>query len=183
MNKMIKGALAGGAGVVLLMGSFGTFALWNDSTTIDNDALASGALDITDTGPAVWADVSTTGIAGGAAVDPDVHTMVPGDTWTLTQPVDIAADGKNLAVDFSVTGIDPGTWSTLDVSMTYAGQPLTKGADGFARTFTAPAGESLDGTKDLVVTFAFPASVVDQDDQGEGVDLSAVGVAVTQTRP
>lgn len=180
---MIKGALAGGAGVVLLMGSFGTFALWTDSATIDNDALASGALDIAGTGPAVWTDVSTTGIAGGTAVDPDVHLMVPGDTWTLTQPVDIAVDGKNLAVEFSVKGIDPGTWSTLDVTMSYAGRPLTEGADGFAHTFTAPAGTSIDGTNDLVVTFAFPASVIGQDDQGESVDLGTVEVAVTQTRP
>lgn len=183
MNKMLKGALAGGAGVVLLMGSFGTFAVWNDRASIDDGALASGSLDITGTGPATWTDVSATGITGGTAVDPDVHTMVPGDTWTLTQPVDISADGKNLAVEFTVTGVDPGGWSGLDVSMTFAGQPLTESAGAHTYTFAAPAGASLDGTKDLVVTFDFPASVSSTDDQGQTVDLSAVGVAVTQTRP
>ena len=30
-NKMIKGSVAGATGIVLLMGGFGTYALWSDS--------------------------------------------------------------------------------------------------------------------------------------------------------
>jgi alternate signal-mediated exported protein len=200
MNKMIKGSVAGATGIVLLMGGFGTYALWSDSTSVDQDTLKSGALDITGTGTATWADISSTGAVNGAW-DPASDKMVPGDTVKLTQPVTIDASGKNLKVKFTVTGINPGAWSNLGVTMKYDGTvlpavaPAPTAGPAYEFVYNAPAGAALNGTKDLVVTFDFPAGVGNPSfagndttspsltDQNETLDLNAVGIAVQQVRP
>ena len=33
MNKLVKGSIAGAAGIILLMGGAGSLAYWNDSAT------------------------------------------------------------------------------------------------------------------------------------------------------
>ena len=38
-NKMIKGSVAGATGIVLLMGGFGTYALWQDSATLGGSSV------------------------------------------------------------------------------------------------------------------------------------------------
>jgi alternate signal-mediated exported protein len=187
MNKMIKGSVAGATGIVLLMGGFGTYALWSDSTSVDQNTLQSGALDITGTGTATWADISSTGAVNGSW-DPASDKMVPGDTVRLTQPVTIDASGKNLKVRFKVTGIDPtvGTWNNLGVSMKYDGVALTAlpgPGPAYEHVYAAPAGAALNGTKNLEVTFDFPSTVTATTDQNKSLDLNAVGIAVTQERP
>ncbi len=43
MNKTIKGSLAGAAGVALLMGGFGSYAMWSDSEHSAPAACTSGS--------------------------------------------------------------------------------------------------------------------------------------------
>ncbi len=185
MNKMVKGSAAGAAGIVLLMGGFGTYALWTDTAAANSGQIQSGALDITGTGAPTWADVSTVG-STGASWNPSTDAMVPGDKVALTQPVTINAVGKNLKVKFDVTGIDKGTWSNLGVSMTYGGQSLSavspQPTGGPEYTFTYNAASSIAGTKNLVVTFDFPNDVTGTADQNKTVSLASVGVAVSQVR-
>ena len=50
MNKMIKGSIAGATGIALLMGGFGTYALWSDSQGISSGTVQSGTLDIVSRG-------------------------------------------------------------------------------------------------------------------------------------
>src|SRR5688572_6565363 len=55
MNKMIKGSIAGATGVALLMGGFGTYALWSDSETLDGSSITSGVLGV-EAGAVTWKD-------------------------------------------------------------------------------------------------------------------------------
>ena len=54
MNKLTKGAIATAAGIALLLGGAGTFALWNGQTTIAGGTISTGTLAIASTGSPVW---------------------------------------------------------------------------------------------------------------------------------
>jgi len=183
MNKMIKGSVAGATGIALLMGGFGTYALWSDSEGLNSGSVQSGTLSIVSVGDATWKDVST----GAANTDWQAnYKMVPGDTVTMTRAVNIDAKGKNLAVDFELSGLPTQKhWGDkLTVSATYDGQALTGGADTNGYTFTKNAAKpaDLDGSKDLVVTFAFDASTSATAQQNQSLSLTGLNLSVTQTR-
>jgi len=82
MNKLVKGSIAGAAGVALLLGGAGTLALWNDSASINAGTVTSGVLDV------------ATGTAGSWS--PDLDLIVPGDTIVYTETLDVTATGDNL---------------------------------------------------------------------------------------
>jgi len=106
MNKLLKGSIAGAAGIALLLGGAGTFALWNDSAAASGGTVQSGALTVVAKDAVGWKDISegqpasewravdsgTVGQTGYIAAD----KLVPGDTVTYTQKFDITATGKNL---------------------------------------------------------------------------------------
>src|SRR5688572_24467850 len=82
MNKMVKGSVAGATGIVLLMGGFGTYALWSDSATVPGGNVTSGTLNIESGGAATWKDLSTDSVS--TTWDPAKDKMVPGDTIEMT---------------------------------------------------------------------------------------------------
>jgi len=83
MNKLVKGSIAGAAGIALLLGGVGSLALWSDSATLSPTTITAGNLDIAPTG--------TTG-----AWTPALAKIVPGDTTTYTQNYTVVATGDNL---------------------------------------------------------------------------------------
>lgn len=179
MNKMIKASVAGAAGVSLLMGGFGTYALWHDSATADNSSVTSGELNIT-AGTATWQDISTAGPNSwtvGSAI-------VPGDKLKMTQTFDVKATGANMkgtltfdpgAVDVTAFGsnltITP--VATADVAFTSAGTN--------AWTFNAP----LSGTKTVTatVTYDFSSSTSQQQAQNATATIGTSTFSVDQVRP
>ena len=99
MNKLTRGAIAGAAGIALLLGGAGTFATWNAQTTVNAGVIHSGELALVNSSDAgTWA-IGTTTVA-----DISTHRIVPGDTITYTKTLGIKATGDNLkatlAVDF-----------------------------------------------------------------------------------
>src|SRR5690606_34468068 len=85
MNKLLKGSIAGAAGIVLLLGGAGTLAYWNDSANLTNaGSISSGVLN-------VEADAAAPGSWNNS-----ISLIVPGDTRTFTQSLDLAATGDNL---------------------------------------------------------------------------------------
>ena len=88
MNTMIKGSLAGATGVALLMGGFGTYALWSDSETVEESSLTSGELDVA-AGNVTWTDQNDAAWNAG-------DLIVPGDTVTRSQRFTFRATGKNM---------------------------------------------------------------------------------------
>src|SRR6188474_1998822 len=79
MNKLTKGTIAGAAGIALLLGGAGTFALWNDTADIAGGTISSGELSIDATTAGVWQDVSFDKTPP-VVIDPATFLMVPGDT-------------------------------------------------------------------------------------------------------
>ena len=191
MNKMIKGSIAGATGIALLMGGFGTYALWSDSEGISSGTVQSGTLDITNVGAVSWEDVSADATSSTWSAS---DQMVPGDTVEMTRAVTMSAEGKNLEVDFALTGLPVDTtWAALDVTATYGGQALTRTVDDngtagdptddtavFSHDFTDPA--DLDGVNDLVVSFEFD-DVNNTAQQDKSVSLAALNLSIAQHRP
>ncbi|SFN69291.1 alternate-type signal peptide domain-containing protein [Mycetocola miduiensis] len=83
MNKFVKGSIAGAAGITLLLGGLGSFALWNDSTTVTAGAVNSGELQIVES-------------AAEGSWAPKLAHIVPGDTVTYTETFTVKAKGDNL---------------------------------------------------------------------------------------
>ena len=95
MNKLLKGSIAGAAGVALLIGGAGTFALWNDTAAIDGGTITAGTLDVA-TGDGAWSDQF------GGIESINSYRIVPGDTLTYKTLVTVVAEGDNLSAELSV---------------------------------------------------------------------------------
>ena len=111
MNTMIKGSIAGATGIALLMGGFGTYALWSDSENLVANGVQSGELDIA-TSAGVYDDANSAAANDWTATD----KMVPGDKVTYTQTFTVKGSGKNLkgtiayvkpALTTNFAGLDP----------------------------------------------------------------------------
>jgi len=105
MNKLLKGAVAGAAGVALLLGGAGSFALWNSTATVNVGSVASGTLSIAATGAPTWKDISA-GKTASAIADISTFKIAPGDTIELTQVVEIDAVGDNLRATLSYDALN-----------------------------------------------------------------------------
>src|SRR6187402_2589102 len=103
MNKLTKGTIVGAAGIALLLGGAGTFALWSDSASVDGGTVTSGTLSFNDVRPGVWKDISPD-VNGGAGVDinPATFLTVPGDVLAYTSDVVVNATGTHLLANFGV---------------------------------------------------------------------------------
>jgi alternate signal-mediated exported protein len=191
MNKLLKGSIAGAAGVALLLGGAGTFALWNSSTTVNGGAVASGTLTIAENGvDPIWEDVSAD-VAGGVIEIAD-YRIVPGDTLEMTQDVLINATGDNLEAKLAFNPLTVVTGTDLDnialknaLDFTLTATPATSGTvvtDNGDGTFQiAPSDNEI--TVALTLTVEFPSDVEDLVAQGASVDLTGLGFNLTQTRP
>jgi alternate signal-mediated exported protein len=180
MNKMIKGSVAGATGIVLLMGGFGTYALWSDSAAVDADQIQSGSLTVESTGQPTWKDVSSDKTSDAWNADTDL--MVPGDKVELTQPLDVTAKGKNLKVKLSVSGATSTFDGGLVMSLTYAGKSTTVTSAGTVELNFGPADlADLTAATDAVATFELPSGV--DGNMNREVDLRKAVVLVEQVRP
>ncbi len=172
MNKLVKGTLASAAGVMLLMGGFGTYAVWQNSTPADMGSIGSGTLAIDSVGTPTW-----TGADGTAWAPTDL--MVPGNTVTETVPLVVTASGKDLKAGLSLSGVTS-TFSDLQITLSYAGKSSTVTGSGTAAIdYSGPADlSSLNAAKTATVTFTLPSSVTG--DQQDTVDLSKASVNLDQ---
>jgi len=198
MNKLLKGSIAGAAGIALLLGGAGTFALWNDSAAASGGTVQSGALSVALKGSAAWKDISADAV-GGTTWAPATDKLVPGDTVTYTQQVDVTATGKNLKANLS---FDP-TTVVIDPLLTPAGATpyvtvglvATKvGTTGnatiaqaaAANTYTVSANAGGTTTFELVFTIKFdktlPTLKAGQSITN-AVAMNAPGITVVQLRP
>jgi alternate signal-mediated exported protein len=127
---MTKGAIVTAAGVMLLIGGGGTLAVWNVQQNAEVGTIASGDLNLV-AGEGVWT------IAGQEGpIDIASYQIVPGDTLTYTQNVDITLDGENISANLSVvnadgvsTGFADGTYTTSAVTLTKDGQAIENPLD------------------------------------------------------
>ena len=122
MNKKMKGLLAGAAGLALLLGAGGTFALWNDETRLFNateDNLRTGHLHLGIDGSSATYSIPWQYRLGTTAEFVPIPTdfrPIPGHTVRgLIAPSDgqlVHAVGTDLTWALSLDGILVGTGDT-----------------------------------------------------------------------
>jgi alternate signal-mediated exported protein len=189
MNKAFKGAVVGAAGVALLAGGFGTFATWTDSKTIDAGTVKSGELRIEPiTEDPTWHEGAA---HQAAAVRSDFSTdelvMVPGDVFTMRQPLDVTATGRNLKAELTVTGVDwtPGAGfdDSLSVTVKYAGKSYTlPGGSAVLNWKTSQEMADLNGATAATVTFAYADRPGGNEQTGWALDMRKTTLTLQQTR-
>jgi alternate signal-mediated exported protein len=183
MNKLVKGAVAGAAGIALLLGGAGTFALWNASTNISTGSVSTGTLAFGTNGTPTWADLSAG--AANTSWNPATQSMVPGDVVTLTQTVTINATGKNLAAQLAYSIPTAAIPADLvgklvpTMTVTKVSGDATISGTGSPYTITPTAG----GTSifSVVLTFSFDKTTAGVVGQNESVNLSGSTFTLTQT--
>ncbi|AUZ36715.1 alternate-type signal peptide domain-containing protein [Arthrobacter sp. PGP41] len=130
---MTKGAIVTAAGVMLLVGGGGTLAVWNVQQNAEAGTVAAGDLNLV-----AEAGVWTVAGANGPITIPNINTyqIVPGDTLTYTQTVDITLDGDNIAANLTVVnpaGVNDGfaadTYTTSAVTLEKDGVPIQNPLD------------------------------------------------------
>ena len=188
MNKLVKGAIAGAAGIALLAGGAGTFALWNSSSELDAGNIVAGNLLVEDSGTAgVWS-------VGGTAVSLATYRVSPGDVLVYTKTEKVTVTGDALVATLNLAGgsIVGKTSGTADVALA---TELTKSAvltasgtgivgSNNVYTFTAGANPGLVAkTVTVAVTITFPKSVTPNAENASklgSVDFSGLNVVLTQ---
>jgi len=206
MNKLLKGSIAGAAGIALLLGGAGTFALWNDTAAASGGTVQSGNLSVVLNGTSAWKDISpdaaTTTWSPVVVGTTPADRLVPGDTVTYTQKVDVTATGKNLKANLSFdpstitikapynTVVAPALVPAVTVVMTatkVAGTgnaTITQAVPG-SSTYLIAANAGGKTTFEVVFTVKFDSSVINKDAQGldDAVSMTNPGVTLKQVRP
>jgi len=193
MNKLLKGAIAGAAGLTLLLGGAGTFALWNSSTSITGGNIQSGELTLAGGGAGVWKDKAN-------AVIPTINAykIVPGDVLTYTKDLTVTATGATLTADLALApasivavtvtptadpaadAVKQAANDALKTSLTNQAVVTAKVAGApISNTYTVPANATT--TIAVTVTITFPSSVSGTTGMLGSVNLSDVAVTLTQT--
>jgi alternate signal-mediated exported protein len=194
MNRFAKGAIAGAAGIALLLSGAGSFALWNGTATAAAaGSVQSGTMTIaTNSTAGTW--TVTHGASGPTTVDISTFRAVPGDVLKFTQSIDITATGDGLA---AVLAVDPASIkASTTVAPTASAELATALKSGMtvAIAGTLPTGitagtaantynvTGVTGTKTVpvVVTLPFDSTVTGTTAQGGLVDLSALAITLTQ---
>jgi len=191
MNKLLKGAIAGAAGLTLLLGGAGTFALWNASDTVTGGNIQAGNLTLTGGGAGVWKDAGGTDIPSISA-----YKIVPGDVLTYTKDLTATVTGNTLtaklglaAASFTPVATVAGAQFDADTALadfltTDAVVSATgTGLSGDNPNYVIPTGAT---TITATVTITFPNDTVGAAGAENGamlgsVNLDTVGVTLTQT--
>lgn len=190
MNKLLKGAVAGAAGIALLLGGAGTFAAWNASTSLGTDAS-----NIT-TGDLYLSSDPTSGTWAYANGD-EVTRIVPGDVVNYSQTVTVHGSGDHLHANFQVnlgqkltqTGgtHQDGAFTVSEPVATVAADSGLTAVAGTTNQFTVdPAALPKDGA---VVTVTVSVTFNDiktgtgngTNDQDETLTLPSGAVTLTQS--
>ncbi|ROP65357.1 alternate-type signal peptide domain-containing protein [Curtobacterium sp. PhB115] len=180
MHKIVTGAIAGAAGIALLLGGAGTFALWNASASSAASSVSSGTLTLSANNDGAWKDITN---GRNAAINPTTALMVPGNSYQFTQTLNIGATGQDLKANLtyaggSITGdaaLLAATDKTLAVSSSSASVVKSSSADN---TYVVSP-SSTTSTVKVVFTVTLPSTATTG--QGGSINLSALTFTLTQT--
>ncbi|MFQ4150488.1 alternate-type signal peptide domain-containing protein [Arthrobacter sp. LAPM80] len=174
MNKMAKGAIATGVGIILLAGGGGTLATWNQASNASMGSVVSGDLNLV-AGAGVWKNASGTVIPVIAD-----YKVVPGDTLTYTQPMTVTLTGDLMVAKLAVTGagVDKGFGTNAvatATTLTNAGNNKVVAADDLK---PANSGQVVAST-----TFTFNQSTSGRTATNSSYDFSGIGYSLVQQAP
>jgi len=183
MNKLVKGSIAGAAGIALLLGGAGTLATWNSSAAIAAPgSITAGTLDV------VAATGSYDGwkLGSGSTVStPAGFKIVPGDTVSYTKTFDVTATGDNLSAVIALGTLAIAPVSSSKAADTALAAALTKSAVFTVDNKTTTTISPKSGTQEVVVTvtITFPKSATagaENSSMTGAVSLSNFTVTLTQ---
>lgn len=175
MNKMIKGAAVAGLGVALLLGGGGTLAVWNADQESSAGTIVAGNLDL-QSGAGQW-----TSNLSGAIADISAYRVVPGETLTYAQPLEITLLGDELTATLTVTGADTNS-GFVPANVEVSGPVLTTDDDGQV----VPGSVLTEDTPSDVTattTFKFLSTTTGRESTNAAYDFSGVGYLLEQQVP
>jgi alternate signal-mediated exported protein len=184
MKKLVSAAIVGAAGIALIVGGAGSFALWNKTATVNAGAVSAGVLSIAPSGTSSWSDVSTATAKPIASIAD--FKMVPGDTVQFSQVVTVNATGNNLSANLTfdnativaTTASDIALKAATVYSLVASGTGVT--ASGVGNGFTVAP--TATGTSQVTLTFKanLPSNTADSTAQGGSVNLSGLNFSLVQ---
>lgn len=178
MNKLSKGLIVGGIGLVLVTVGAGSLALWNDAATVDAGPVDTGLMTIS---------------AAEGTWDDDIALWVPGDTSTFTTNLTLSLAGDNLTTQLalapdSITG-DAELLAALDIQLAVGAitggvaTPVSGQENTFTITSSTPSAATT-VTVPVTITVDFPEdSVTGTIAQNQSVDLGSIQFTLTQLAP
>lgn len=182
MRTSLKAALAGVAGVGLLLGGAGSLAFWDDEETVDGGTIKAGTLNLRDP------DCGVGWTLGGAAVTPldsTTYRIVPGTTLIKTCDFQLSVVGDvNAKMTVDDQAVDKSTLGgELDVTTEYELRnqslpvvPAVTIDESTPWSFTeADTGKTLRAT--ITVTLPWDGDAVADGDQVDNTSNSLVGDA------
>ncbi|MEO6199891.1 MAG: alternate-type signal peptide domain-containing protein [Cryobacterium sp.] len=182
MNKLLKGAIAGAAGFVLLLGGAGTFALWNDTQSVTGGTIQSGELTLTGGGVGTWSNQA-------GAITIGTYKIVPGDVLTYTKDLTVTATGATLKakLGLAAASITAATSTTANDALAaylnanaVVSASATPALVGTNPDYVIPLGTTVVTAK---VTITFPSGAAGAENAAKlgSVNLNNVAVTLTQT--
>jgi alternate signal-mediated exported protein len=171
MNKIVKGSIAGAAGIALLLGGAGTFALWNSTANLSAHTITAGKLTLSDNGDGVWKNGTTT-------INPTTYRVIPGQTLVYTQTLKVDAVGDGIKAKLTYSGLTPAgalaTYTTEALEVTSSSTNAV--VSGSTINFTSGT-----ATVNVKVTIVFPDTVTGSQGQAEELNLNALAFTLEQT--
>lgn len=167
MKKMTKGALAIGIGSAMLLGGGGTLARWNVTEAANAGTIVTGNLDIT-AAKGVW-----TNARGEAINDINGYRVVPGETLTYTQTLDVDLEGAEMKATLGLNKLPAGVSSNMEFStptLTQKGKPVNP------TNLTA----ANDGEMTASTTFKFKDTAIGQQDVNTQINLGDISYVLNQ---
>jgi alternate signal-mediated exported protein len=178
MNKLTKGAIAGAAGIALLLGGTGSFALWNATSSVSGGTITSGTLNMATVGSPVWTDTNT-----NTVIDPSTFRIVPGNTITVNQKITITGTGNDISATLTNNGAKLAGTLASSLGTPTVVQTLTASDNTPIAGDTVTVGK-LPVTVNATVTFSFPfGTTADNTSQAKTATLSDVQFTLTQNQP
>jgi alternate signal-mediated exported protein len=205
MNKLVKGAIAGAAGIVLLMGGAGSLAYWNDSANAGpgagSNSITAGTLTIAAANGGSWTkglynNAGTQTVAPAAVANLSAVRIVPGNRLVYTQTFNLNATGDDLFFTISNTAgtvVAPASPTAADTAL--VAQVNASATTGFSVGTVSAGNVALtgvtagvykvtgSGTSTITVTwtvdFPFGATAVNTA-KGGILNLSQGAITITQ---
>jgi alternate signal-mediated exported protein len=171
MNKLVKGAVAGAAGIALLIGGAGTFALWNSTATVSAGSISAGTLSLTANADGVWKN-------GTNPIDPATYKMIPGTTLVFTQTLAINATGDGLTAGLTSSGMTGSGALDAAVTKTLAITSTSSNVTVAGNTITVVSA-ATPATVKVTYTVTLPSGATTG--QGGTLNLSALTFTLAQT--
>jgi alternate signal-mediated exported protein len=202
MNKLVKGSIAGAAGIILLMGGAGSLAYWNDTTNAGpagGTTITAGTLTVSAANAGSWtkgfynASGTLVGSVSSVGTLSSVR-IVPGNRLVYTQQFNVVGIGDDLYFTIGSTagavsgtsGADAALASQINASGTTAfavssvsGGTVTAATTPGTYKVSSNAGTPATITVTWTIDFPFGATAVNTA-KGGVISLSQGAITLTQ---